>query len=96
VQRSHECEASRRTVLRRIFFASRTEFLSSRDSVGCDPRRGNARAVKERPANVRQHISQVALQFVTVTSSRSFAVRIFPFAFRTSSLGGFRVRLSRT
>jgi hypothetical protein len=38
-----------------------------------------------------------SVQFVTVTSSRSFAVRISPFALCTSSLRrGFRVRLSRT
>jgi hypothetical protein len=40
---------------------------------------------------------ETSIQFVTVTSSRSFAVRISPFAFCTSSLRrGLRVRLSRT
>jgi hypothetical protein len=39
---------------------------------------------------------QTVDQFLIVTSSRSFAVRISPFAFRTSTLKGFPVRLSRT
>jgi len=40
---------------------------------------------------------ETSVQFVTVTSSRSFTARISPFAFCTSSLRtGFRVRLSKT
>jgi hypothetical protein len=37
-----------------------------------------------------------SVQFVTVTSSRSFAVRIFPFASCTWTRKGLPVRLSRT
>jgi hypothetical protein len=49
-------------------------------------------------SGVRRRLDAVNVhQFVTVTSSRSLAVRISPFAFCTSSLRtGFRVRLSRT
>jgi hypothetical protein len=39
---------------------------------------------------------QSSAQYLTVVSSKSFGVRISPFAFCTSSLGGFWVRLSRT
>jgi len=37
-----------------------------------------------------------SIQFVTVTSSRSFAMRISPFALCTCTRKGFPVRLSRT